>query len=194
MPKPVFPQPALEHLLYRPIVKNTLTFKPADRSIAVYKVHPAVFWASLFIALLLQVSLPLTVPLARLFDFPLVLTVYFALLRRNKLFGIALGTGLGIVQDTLAHGLIGMFGMGKALVGYLAASASVKFDLDQPGARYVLTGLLVAVHYGVIVLLQHLLFEAPPPFVPLDLASSVIVNIALALICYQVLDRLRRPA
>lgn len=174
------------------MVKSLLTPKAADRSVAVYRVHPAVLWTSLFVGLLLQACLPLKVPVARLFDFPLVLTVYYALLRRNKVFGIALGTGLGILQDAMAHGLLGMFGIAKALVGYLAASASLKFDMEQLGARYVLTGFLVAVHRLVIVALQRLLIQVPPPFVPLDLASAVIVNIGLALMCYQVLDRFRR--
>lgn len=166
---------------------------PAARPSAVYGVHPAAFWISLFIGLLLQVSLPLKVPLARLFDFPLVLTIYFALVRRNKIFGTVLGTGLGLVQDTLAHGLIGMFGMAKALAGYLAASGSLRLNIEQSGARYVLAGLLVALHGMVVVGLQHILSEAPPPFVPLDLASAVIVNVALALITYPILDRFRRP-
>ncbi|HTV53926.1 MAG TPA: rod shape-determining protein MreD [Terriglobia bacterium] len=170
------------------------TRKPADQSAAVYRIHPAAFWISLFVGLLLQVSLPLKIPLARLFDFPLILTVYFALVRRSKVFGIALGTGLGLVQDALSHGLIGMFGIAKGLVGYLAASASLKFDMEQLGARYVLTGVLVAVHRLLVVGLQNILFESAPPFVPLDLASAVIVNVALALICYQVLDRFRQPA
>jgi rod shape-determining protein MreD len=168
--------------------------KPADQSVAVYHVHPAAFWVSLFVGLLLQVSLPVKIPLARLFDFPLILTVYFALVRRNKIFGTALGTGLGLGQDALSHGLIGMFGIAKGFVGYLAASASLKFDMEQLGARYVLTGFLVAVDRLLVVGLQNLLFEAPPPFVPLDLASAVIINVALALICYQILDRFRRPA
>lgn len=143
--------------------------------------------------MLLQVSLPLKIPLARLFDFPLVLTIYFALIRRNKIFGTALGTGLGLLQDAFAHGLIGMFGIAKALVGYLAASASLKFEMDQLGARYILTGFLVCFQRLVIVALEHLLFVSPPPFVPLDLASAVAVNIALALMCFQILDRFRRP-
>jgi rod shape-determining protein MreD len=168
--------------------------KSADRSIAVYRVHPAAFWVSLFAGLLLQLSLPVRVPLARLFDFPLVLTVYFTLVRRDKIFGTILGAGMGLMQDTLAHGLIGMFGIAKALVGYLTASASLKFDMEEFGARYVLTGFLVAVHGFVVIALQHLLFEAPPPFVPLDLASSVTVNVALALISYPILDRFRCPA
>jgi rod shape-determining protein MreD len=176
------------------MLKARIMHKPEDGSVAVYRIHPAAFWVSLFVGLLLQVSLPLKIPLARLFDFPLVLTIYFALVRRNKIFGTALGTALGLVQDALSHGLIGMFGIAKALVGYLAASASLKFDVEQLGARYVLTGLLVGVHRLLVVALQNILFEAPPPFVPLDLASAVIVNVALALIFYQILDRFRRPA
>jgi rod shape-determining protein MreD len=167
--------------------------KPRDPLTVAYRVHPAAFWLSLFVGMLLQVSLPLKFPLARLFDFPLVLTVYFALTRRNKVFGIALGTALGLLQDAFAHGLIGMFGIAKALAGYLAASASLKFEMDQLGARYVLTGLLVCLHRLVIAGLERLLFQSPPPFVPMDLASAALLNIALALICFQILDRFRRP-
>jgi rod shape-determining protein MreD len=171
-----------------------LIAKPVERSVAVYTVHPAAFWVSLFIGLLLQVSLPLKFPLARLFDFPLVLTIYFALTRRNKTFGTVLGTGLGLAQDLLGHGLIGMFGIAKALVGYLAASASTKFDVEQLGGRYWLTGLLVCIHSFVLAGLDRMLFESPPQLRPLDLASTVVVNVALALICFQILDRFRRPA
>jgi hypothetical protein len=39
--------------------------------------------------------------------------------------------------------------------------------------------------------LQHALLDSPPPFFPLDLASAVLVNVALSLILFPVLDRLR---
>jgi hypothetical protein len=42
--------------------------------------------------------------------------------------------------------------------------------------------------------LQHALLEAPPPFHPIDIASSVLVNVALSLVLFQILDRFRRPA
>jgi rod shape-determining protein MreD len=159
-----------------------------------HRVHPAAFWMSLFLGLLLQVTLPIEIPLAHLFDFPLVLTLYYAMVRRDKIFGTILGTGLGLAQDALARGLIGLFGIGNALVGYLAAGASLKFELDQMGTRYVVTAVLVSLHALVILAMQHLLFESPPRFAPLDWASGVIVNVALALICYPILDRFRRPA
>ncbi len=168
--------------------------KTADRIPASSRIHPAAFWISLFAGLLLQVTLPIEIPLARLFDFPLVLTLYYAMVRRDKIFGTLLGTGLGLAQDALARGLIGMFGIVDGLVGYLAAAASMKFELDQMGARYVVTGVLVSLHAPVLILVQHLLFESPPRFVLLDWVSGVIVNVALALICYPVLDRFRRAA
>ena len=166
----------------------------ADRPVAVYRIHVAAFWISLFLGLLLQLSLPLTIPLARLFDFPLVLTIYYSSIRRSKIYGIGLGTGMGLAQDALARGLIGMFGISKCIVGYLAAAASVKFDLEQLGARYVLTAVLVLAHGLVFTALRHALFETSPAFVPLDLAATIVVNVALALICYPILDRFKRPA
>ncbi|MGH9360237.1 MAG: rod shape-determining protein MreD [Terriglobia bacterium] len=164
-----------------------------DRAIPVYRVHPAAFWASLFIALLLQLSLPIKVPLARLFDFPVLLTIYFAAVRRSKVFGIALGTGLGLVQDALSHGLLGMFGIADAVAGYLAGYAAVKFDLDQLGARYILAGALVLAHSLALIALDHVLFGSPPPVAPLKLTATIIVNVGLALICYPLLDRFKRP-
>lgn len=165
---------------------------PADRPFAVYRVHPAAFWISLFIALLLQISLPVRIPLARQFDFPLVLVIYYATVRRSKVYGLLLGTFLGLVQDALSHGLIGMFGIAKCVVGYLAALASLKVDLEQLGARYFLTAILVAVHSLALLGLRRILFESPGSFVPLDLAGTVVVNVALALICFPILDRFKR--
>ncbi|MGH9396441.1 MAG: rod shape-determining protein MreD [Terriglobia bacterium] len=167
--------------------------KTADRPVAVYRINLAAFWISLFVGLLLQISLPIRLPLARLFDFPLILTIYYASTRRSRIYGTFLGTGLGLVQDALSHGLIGMFGISKCLVGYLAASISVKFDLEQLGARYFLTALLVCIHSLVLVALRHVLLESPAPFVPLDLASTIVVNVALALICFPILDRFKHP-
>ena len=164
------------------------------RPLPVYRVHSATLWAAAFGALLLQAFLPLVVPMARLLDFPLLVTIYFSLLRRNKTFGIFFGASLGMIQDALSHGYIGINGMTKALAGYLAASASVRFDLDSLGMRSVLTAVLVLVHNFFRFGLERLLLESPPPFQPLDLASSLLGNVALGLILFQVLDRLRRPA
>lgn len=164
------------------------------RPIAVFQVHPAILSVTILAALLLQTFLPLKIPLARLMDFPLLITIYFALMWRDKVYGIALGTGLGLLQDALSHGFIGIFGIAKAIVGYLAASASTRFELESLVARTVMTGVFVLVHNLCLAALQHVLLEAPPPFQPVAIASSVLVNVALGLIIFQLLDRFRRPA
>jgi rod shape-determining protein MreD len=159
-----------------------------------FRMRPAVLWVTVFVALLLQTFLPLKISLARLLDFPLLVTIYFAVVRRNKLFAIGLGTGFGLLQDALAHGYIGIFGMAKAVIGYLAASASVKFELEDILARFALTALLVPVHSLILLALQRVLFEPPPSFQPLESASGVLVNVGLGLVLFQILDRFRQPA
>jgi len=165
-----------------------------ERPIAVYRVNPATFWVSLFTALLLQTFVPLILPLGRLFDLPLLAVIYFVLLKRNRVFGTFLGIGVGLLQDALSHGYIGMFGMAKALVGYMAAWGSVKFNLEHTFPRFFLTGSLILVHGLILAGLRLALLEVPPFSQPLDLASTVLVNVALALIFFQALDRFKQPA
>jgi rod shape-determining protein MreD len=165
-----------------------------QRPVEVFRMHPAALWVTTFVALLLQTVLPLKLPLARLFDFPLLVTIYFAVIRRNKLFAIGLGAGIGLLQDALSNSLIGVFGMAKGLTGYLAASASVKFELDDLFGRLALTATLVPIHALFLQLLQRGLLENPPPWQALELVSGSLVNVGLGLILFQVLDKFRRPA
>lgn len=167
---------------------------PAQKPVEVFRVHPATLWVTVFVALLLETFLPLRLPLARFFDLPLLVMIYFALLRRQTIFAIALGTAVGLLQDAFTNGPIGVFGMAKAVVGYLAATASVKFDLEQLLARLLLIISLVAVHTLFLSALQQGLLEFPPPFEPLNLLTTLLVNVGLGLILFQLLDRLRQPA
>jgi len=163
----------------------------SNRPISTFRVGPAVTAVAAVLALLLQTFLPLKLPLARLMDFPLLVTIYFALLRRDKLFGIGLGTGIGLLQDALAHGFIGIFGICKAIAGYLAAYASSKLEFEALGARTLLIAVIVLTHSLSLAVLDRALLDSPPPFQPLTLASAVLVNTALGLILFQILDRFR---
>jgi rod shape-determining protein MreD len=162
-----------------------------EREVEVFRIHYTTLLVSILAALLLQTVLPLMIPVAGLMDFPLLVTVYFTLVRQNKIFGIVLGTGLGLMQDALSHGYLGMFGMSKALVGYLAASAAMRFNFESLLARSVVTAALILIHNLCMAGLQHALLDSPPPFLPLELASAILVNVALSLILFPVLDRFR---
>jgi rod shape-determining protein MreD len=163
-----------------------------QRAVTAFRVHPAVLYLAAFAALLLQTFLPLRMPLARLFDFPLLVAIYFAVVRRNKIFAIGLGMVIGLLQDALSSGLIGMFGMAKALIGYLAATASVKFELEDIFARLGLTTSLVLIHGLFLALLQRALLDPSPPFLILDLASATLINAGFGLVLFLALDKLRK--
>lgn len=167
---------------------------PDERPVEVYRLHPATLWVTVFVALLVQAFLPLRVPVAQHLDLPLLVTIYVALLRRDKVFAIVLGTGLGLMQDALSHTYMGIFGMAKALIGYIAAFASLKFDLEQFAGRLLVTGILIGVHSASLLGLQQGLLESPPSFHPVDLGSGMLVNLGVGLLLFQVLDRFRRPA
>ena len=72
-------------------------------------------------ALVLQAWLPRVVGRYAWFDLPLVVTVYFALGRRNPMQGTLMGAVMGLFEDALSHHAIGINGIAKTVVGFLAA-------------------------------------------------------------------------
>jgi rod shape-determining protein MreD len=162
--------------------------------INVYRVHPLTLWTTAFLALVLQAFLPVVLPAAHLLDLPLLVVIYFSVMRRSRGFGTLFGAVLGLAEDAVSHGYLGMFGVANTLVGYFGAWASIQFDLEQFLGRLALTSALVLFHSLVLAGLRHVLLAFPPSLQPLDLASILLLNSALAMILFQVLDRFRRPA
>ena len=72
------------------------------------------------------------------FDLPLVITVYFALGRRSPIQGTVMGAAMGLFQDALSHHAIGINGIAKSLVGFLAASAGIRLEGDNHAVRMLL--------------------------------------------------------
>ena len=69
------------------------------------------------------------------FDLPLIYSVYYGFTMARPSGSIAIGSVLGLMQDSLSGAALGMNGFTKTLIGFLAASASSKFDVDQPITR-----------------------------------------------------------
>jgi rod shape-determining protein MreD len=159
-----------------------------------YRAHPAVLSVIVILSVLLEITLPVTIPVAHLFQFPLLVTIYFSMIRENQIFGTGFGMAVGLLEDALSHGYLGEMGMAKALVGYLAATAGLKLEFDNTIVRALLIGSLVVIHNGFIDVLTHQLLGLPTPLRSLHLASSAIVNIALGLILFPLFDRLRIEA
>jgi rod shape-determining protein MreD len=142
-------------------------------------------------AILFQVYVPRFLTYLSYLEVPLLVTVYFSLMRRSPVTGVLFGAGIGLAQDSLSHQPLGMFGIVKTLVGYFAASVSQRFDVENSAIRLVLGFFFFFFHQVFYwVLARALLGEA----VNFDLPRTLIVavlNAAVAVPLYRTLDKLR---
>ena len=86
------------------------------------------------------------------FDLPLICSVYYGFTLGNPIASIVIGSALGLMQDSLSGAVLGTNAFSKTLIGFLAATAGTKFNVDQPITRsFVLflftigDGLLVSI-------------------------------------------------
>ena len=98
------------------------------------------------LAVFLQAFVPLRFPSFSIFDLPLLVTIFFAVARRSQVAGLLTGGAIGLLQDSLTHGPIGLYGIANTVVGYGASSLGVKLDVDNPGSRLLMTFAFYLVH------------------------------------------------
>jgi rod shape-determining protein MreD len=86
------------------------------------------------------------------FDLPLIFSVYYGFTLGNPVASILIGSSLGLMQDSLSGAVLGSNGLSKTLIGFLAASAGGKFNVDQSITRIfaiflftLVDGLLVSI-------------------------------------------------
>jgi rod shape-determining protein MreD len=65
------------------------------------------------------------------FDLPLICSIYYGFTLGNPIASILIGSSLGLMQDSLSGAVLGANGFSKTLIGFLAASAGSKFNVDQ---------------------------------------------------------------
>jgi rod shape-determining protein MreD len=97
-------------------------------------------------AILFQVYVPLFFQYGSYLDLPLIVTVYFSVTRRQPIGGILIGAGIGLVQDSLSHQPLGLFGITKTLCGYVAASLGTRFEAEHGAVRFALGFVFFVLH------------------------------------------------
>src|SRR5437588_1883409 len=104
------------------------------------------------LALVIQASFPIHFARAAVLDFPLIVTIYFGLSRRNPSTGLLLGMVIGLLQDSLSGPTVplGLYGIAKTIIGYLASSIGARLDTEHPAARFAMTMIFFVVHQGLI--------------------------------------------
>jgi len=145
-------------------------------------------------AILFQVYVPLFVQFLSYLELPLLVTVYFALLRRSPIGGMLVGAAIGLVQDSLSHQPIGMFGIVKTLVGYFAASIGMRFDVEHFVIRFLLGLFFFLFHQFLYWALARALLGQQ---VPIDVRQTFfmgLLNAAVAVSLFHILDKLKERA
>ncbi|HET9407418.1 MAG TPA: rod shape-determining protein MreD [Candidatus Sulfotelmatobacter sp.] len=82
-------------------------------------------------------------------DLPLLVTIFFAMARRNPIAGLVTGAIIGLAQDCLGPYPIGIYGIAKTVVGYLASSLGVRLDVENAGTRLLITIGFYVTHQAV---------------------------------------------
>lgn len=161
--------------------------------IEVHKFRGGAVLISALLALVIQAWLPLHFARAAL-DLPLLVTIYFGLSRRNPSSGLLLGTTIGLFQDSLSGPTVplGLYGIAKTIIGYLASSIGGRLDTEHPVARFALTAGFFVLHQGVIALTRRILLGQPEPWLNLHLFLAALINALVAVFLFLLLDRLRR--
>lgn len=168
------------------------TFATTREEIEVYRFSPPAAIGIPLAAVLLQAFLPLYLPFVRMFDLPLLVTIYFGVARRKPIVGSLTGSFIGLVQDSLTHQPIGLYGIAKAVVGYLASSIGVKLDVDNPGTRLLMTFCFYLIHQVVYFLVARGLAEQTMAWRTGHQALAALANALLAVFLFVLLDRFRQ--
>lgn len=122
-------------------------------------------------------------------DLVLVVVVYVAL-TSGPVTGLLAGSIAGLVQDALSSGIIGIGGLAKTLVGFIAGVTGTQFIVATALPRFVVfvaaTVLHAVVFMGLYVMLD--LRQFPSPYAAV--VGQAIGNALIGVIAFQIVELL----
>lgn len=122
-------------------------------------------------------------------DLVLVVVVYVAL-TSGPVTGLLAGSIAGLVQDALSSGIIGIGGLAKTLVGFIAGVTGTQFIVATALPRFVVfvaaTLLHAVVFMGLYVMLD--LRQFPSPYAAV--VGQAIGNALIGVIAFQIVELL----
>lgn len=170
-----------------------VTYTSRDQ-IEVYRFSLPVAILVPLLAIFFQAFVPLRFSFFSIFDLPLLVVIFFAMARRSPVAGLLTGACIGVLQDSLTHHPIGVYGIAKTVVGYGASSLGVKLDVESVGTRLLVT-------IGFYVVHQVLYFLVARGMVRLDLhwswsheLGAAFANAILGVFLFALMDRLKQRA
>jgi rod shape-determining protein MreD len=165
------------------------SFRPEESA---YRFNGFVTVAVPLLAIFIRAFLPIRFHFMSWFELPLLVTIYFAMARRNQIAGLMTGAIIGLVQDSMTTLPIGISGIANTIVGYGASSLSVKIDTENPGSRVLIT-------FGFYLLYQFVFMTVARAMLQIDIDwewRSVLLksaaNALVAVVLFAFLDRFRQ--
>ena len=172
------------------MAENTYTSR---RELEQYHFHPLATVLAPLVGVCLGLILPRLWPRLDILDLPLIITVFFAVSRRSPVAGALTGTLIGLLQDSATDQPFGVYGIAKAIIGYIAASVSFTVDVENVVSR-VLINFLASLLQSVILyfIRRRMLGITSEHLQPLYELLRACVNTALAVPVFALLDRFKR--
>ena len=120
----------------------------------------------------------------------ILVAVVFVALRSGPITGLLSGAVAGLAQDALSSGFIGIGGLAKTVVGFLAGTIGSQFIVTQPLPRFVVfvaaTILHAAISIGLYMLLDLRQFGSPYASV----AGQAVANAVGGVLAFQLSELL----
>lgn len=120
-------------------------------------------------------------------DLVLIVVVYVAI-KSGPSTGLLAGTMAGLIQDSLSSGILGIGGLAKTIVGFLAGVLGSQFIVTAPLPRFLLllmaTALHAAIFMGLYTVLNLRQFSAPYSAV----LAQAVGNAFVGVVAFQVIE------
>lgn len=138
-------------------------------------------------ALALQTTLDRFLGGTKAVDLVLVAVVYVAL-TNGPVGGMFAGTLAGLIQDALTSGMLGIGGLAKSIVGFLAGAVGQQFIVTAALPRLLMFVAATVVHsavfMGLYVALNLRTFDAPVRTV----ATQALANALVGMVVFTVIE------
>jgi rod shape-determining protein MreD len=102
-----------------------------------------------------------------------------------------MGAALGLFEDALSHHAIGVNGVAKTVVGFLAASVGVRVDVENHTVRLILNFLLSLLSSAIFVFTYRVLLGLELQWLWFTELFRAIGNSLIAMVLFPLLDRLQ---
>lgn len=163
------------------------------RELDQYRFRPAVTLLAPLALLVLQALLPKLWPPLAILDLPLIAVIFFAVARRSPTAGAVTGTLIGLFQDGLTNHPLGIYGISKAIVGYIAASIGFTVDVENVLNRALLNFGFSLMQSGLLYVIQRLMLaDRGVHMLWLHELIRAVLNTVAAVPIFFLLDRFKR--